>query len=274
MRGWEPHAHRQGPRRRGVDGYVARFDATDPKIALKRDHTLRVAALAEQIAATVPELAAPEDVDLAWLLGLLHDVGRFEQVRHYGTFSDADSTSHALLGAKVLFDGLDGAAPTIRDYVDDASEDNLLRTAVSLHSSWRLPPDLSARTRALCEVLRDADKADILKVNCTSPVEDIYPFGREALLKSVAFAGGHVVVLAPLHHSARCAHHPADVLLGHVCFAWELAYPESLRIVARQGYVFQMMERPWVRDDTRREFVRMEDELKGYMREKGVLPEA
>lgn len=256
------------------DGYVARFDATDPKIALKRDHTLRVAALAEQIAATVPELAAPEDVDLAWLLGLLHDVGRFEQVRRYGTFSDADSTSHALLGAKVLFDGLDGAAPTIRDYVDDASEDNLLRTAVSLHSSWRLPPDLSAHTRALCEVLRDADKADILKVNCTSPVEDIYPFGREALLASelspeaTSWFWRH----STIPRAAR--HHPADVLLGHVCFAWELAYPESLRIVARQGYVFQMMERPWVRDDTRREFVRMEDELKGYMREKGVLPEA
>ena len=37
------------------------------------------------------------DVDLAWLLGMLHDVGRFEQLRRYGTFIDADSTDHAQL---------------------------------------------------------------------------------------------------------------------------------------------------------------------------------
>ena len=31
------------------------------------------------------------DVDLAWLIGLLHDVGRFEQLKRYGTFIDSQS---------------------------------------------------------------------------------------------------------------------------------------------------------------------------------------
>jgi HD superfamily phosphohydrolase YqeK len=61
--------------------YVERFDPQDPKIALKVEHTRRVADLAEKIARSLPEGASPEYVDLAWLLGLLHDVGRFEQVR-------------------------------------------------------------------------------------------------------------------------------------------------------------------------------------------------
>ena len=111
---------------RAFERYVERFDPQDPKIALKVEHTWRVADLAEKIARSLLEGASPEYVDLAWLLGLLHDVGRFEQVRRYGTFNDAASTSHAALGARVLFDGLDGAAPTIRDYVAAPDEDGLL----------------------------------------------------------------------------------------------------------------------------------------------------
>ena len=69
--------------------YTDAYDATDEKIKLKIDHTYRVAELCERIAKA--ERMEKTEVDLAWLLGMLHDVGRFEQLRRYGTFSDADS---------------------------------------------------------------------------------------------------------------------------------------------------------------------------------------
>ena len=68
--------------------YTDAYDATDEKIKLKIDHTYRVAELCERIAKA--EQMEKTEVDLAWLLGMLHDVGRFEQLRRYGTFSDAD----------------------------------------------------------------------------------------------------------------------------------------------------------------------------------------
>ncbi|MCR4787294.1 MAG: HD domain-containing protein, partial [Lachnospiraceae bacterium] len=80
-------------------GYTEGYDSSDPKIKLKIDHTYRVAALCERIANTVPGV----DAELAWLSGMLHDIGRFEQVRRYGTFSDADSVDHAQFGADLLF---------------------------------------------------------------------------------------------------------------------------------------------------------------------------
>ncbi len=46
---------------------------------------------------------ALEDVDLAWLVGLLLDIGRLEQLKQYGTFLDADSFDHARYGAEILF---------------------------------------------------------------------------------------------------------------------------------------------------------------------------
>ena len=79
--------------------YVSAYNAADPKIRLKIDHTCRVAALCERIASSV----GLEDTSLAWLCGMLHDIGRFEQVKRYGTFVDAVSVDHAALGADLLF---------------------------------------------------------------------------------------------------------------------------------------------------------------------------
>ena len=48
-----------------------------------------------------------EQVNLATAIGLLHDIGRFEQVRLYHTFNDGKSVNHAEIGVKILFeDGL------------------------------------------------------------------------------------------------------------------------------------------------------------------------
>ena len=84
------------------NSYVDRYDVSDERIALKVEHTYEVAELCDEIARG--EGLSPADVDLAWLCGLLHDIGRFEQLRQWGTFSDADSCSHAALGIQVLKD--------------------------------------------------------------------------------------------------------------------------------------------------------------------------
>ena len=78
--------------------YTADYDMEDPKIALKAVHTYHVAELCQ----TIAESLALNEVECmaAWLSGLLHDVGRFEQIRRFNTFSDADSIDHALIWDK------------------------------------------------------------------------------------------------------------------------------------------------------------------------------
>ncbi len=57
---------------------------------MKIQHTFRVAGLCEQIARLLG--LEKEEQDLGWFTGLLHDAGRFEQLKNYGTFIDAYST--------------------------------------------------------------------------------------------------------------------------------------------------------------------------------------
>lgn len=96
---------------RAFEDYVKKYNTENDKVRLKIEHTYRVSELCEIIARS---LGLPEkDVDVAWLIGLLHDVGRFEQLRNFGTFNDGESIDHAVYGAKILFD-----EGKIRDYVD------------------------------------------------------------------------------------------------------------------------------------------------------------
>ena len=48
------------------------------------------------------------------LIGLLHDIGRFEQVKVYDTFSDIDSIDHADYGVEILGDYIDGDKNTAK----------------------------------------------------------------------------------------------------------------------------------------------------------------
>lgn len=254
--------------RRAFDGYVAHYDAENPRIKLKIDHTLRVAKLCERIATSLGLSA--EDVDLAWLCGLLHDIGRFEQVRRYDTFSDAASVSHAALGVEVLFGDVEGAAPdpapgSIRAFVDDDAQDGLIRTAVATHSDFRLPDDLDERTRTFCDILRDADKVDIMNAVCLEPVEAIFGVS-EAQIDASPLSPAVIDAFRARRTVRREERtHPADYVVSFACFVFELVYPESRRAAREQGRVFELLDRPYTNADTARTIAAMSAELRTWL---------
>lgn len=244
--------------RQAFAAYAARYDADDPKVKLKIDHTYRVAALCERIAASLD--LPPAERDLAWLCGLLHDIGRFEQLRRYGTFNDAQSIDHAAMSARVLFD-----EGHIAEYLDDRTQDETLRTAVAWHSAYRLPDGLDARTLQFCQILRDADKVDILRVNVETPMEEIYNVSTEALQQSPVSPA--VLQAFYEHHCVlrSLKQYPADNVVGHASLVFELCYPESLRAVAKQGWLWKLLDRPFADPDTARAMDALRAELRRWL---------
>ena len=59
--------------------YAEQYDMQNTLIRHKVEHTFRVAELCGRYAEALA--MAGEDTDLAWLIGLMHDIGRFEQAR-------------------------------------------------------------------------------------------------------------------------------------------------------------------------------------------------
>lgn len=244
------------------DTYVKGYDVSDEKIKLKIDHTHRVCQLCEEIAKQSG--FEKEDVDIAWLLGLLHDVGRFEQLRRFGTFIDAESIDHAQFGADILFQ-----QGKIRDYIEDSSEDELLEKAVRFHSAYRVPESLSERELAFANLLRDADKIDILKVNIIVPLEEIYNVSTEELQNCEvseavlqAFMEEHAVL-----RSLKKA--PVDHVVGHISLVYELVYPVSLRLVVEQGYLDKLMNFQSKVPKTMEQFACIQQKMKEYVERHG-----
>jgi putative nucleotidyltransferase with HDIG domain len=140
------------------ENYVKDYDQDDARIKLKIEHTYRVAKLCVQIAESLN--LTEEDIELSWLIGMLHDIGRFEQLENYGTFIDAKSINHAQYGADILFE-----KQLIREFIEGSSYDDIIQAAIWYHNVYKLPDNLDERTKLFCNLIRDADKIDILKVN-------------------------------------------------------------------------------------------------------------
>lgn len=221
--------------------YTDNYNSSDEKIKLKINHTYRVAGLCDRIADSIGLVG--EDRDIAWLIGMLHDVGRFEQIRRYHTFNDAKSIDHAKLGADLLFcEGLmEQYVPGLLEQPELKSERELIELAIRRHNVYRLPEDLSEREAVFCKLIRDADKIDIFKVNIDTPMEEIYDVTTEEIKTSVitdevlaAFDEEHCI-LKSIRKSA------VDNLVGHISLAYELEFPVSKLITVEQGYIEKMM---------------------------------
>ena len=264
------------------------YDTSDDKIKLKVDHTYRVAALSERIASSLG--LGDDDTNLAWLIGMLHDIGRFEQWKNYGTFSDAESIDHAHYGVELLFeDGLIEKFASENDTKDlkgtkdlketavkseneeketkEISELDILRTAIWNHSAYRVEEGLTDRVKMFCNIIRDADKIDILKVNYDVTLEVIYDVTTEELKNSgvtdevmKAFMEHHAV-LRSLKKT------PIDNLVGHAALVFELIYNESFKIVKEQGYIEKMLSYVSDNQDTVKKFEIMRNDMNKFLAE-------
>lgn len=240
--------------------YVRNYDPSDEKIKLKIDHTYRVAGLCQRIAESLG--LSESDVDIAWLLGMLHDIGRFEQIRRFGTFNDAQSVDHAEFGADLLFkeglirkfaegyyeecelarSGNEEAEQIIKNNEHHNKDTGLLEMAIRQHNKYRVKEDLTERQRMFCDILRDADKVDIFKVNADIPMEIIYDVTTEELKNGIITKEvlesfyKKETVLKSVRRSA------VDHIVGHISLLFELVYKESYRQAKEQGYVYKLLD--------------------------------
>lgn len=150
--------------------FVARFQPDVPDLTqhgaheptpidVKREHSLYVLDNARNILQKLD--VSPELQRLGLLAALFHDVGRFPQYQQYKTFHDPSSLNHGLLGCRTL-----APAPRGLGLLDALpfAERSLVRGAVAMHNRNTLPRGISPRLRFITQVVRDADKLDIMRV--------------------------------------------------------------------------------------------------------------
>ena len=135
--------------------YVGDFDLNNPKISKKIKHTYRVVELAREMA---NKLNLPkEDTEILLKVALLHDIGRFYQVKINNSFSDF-KFDHSDYGIKYLFN-----EGHIREYNDNEKTYEIIKKAIYYHNKHTddIPP-LDDYTKMFVDLIRDIDKIDII----------------------------------------------------------------------------------------------------------------
>lgn len=138
---------------------TSQYDLSNPAIERKQSHSLRVMENAKEIATKMN--MKEEQIEIATIIGLLHDIARFEQYTKYQTYSDQDSFDHGDRGVEILQENA-----KIREFVADSHADNLILTAIRNHNKYAIEDGLETEELKFAKIIRDADKLDIFYEAC------------------------------------------------------------------------------------------------------------
>ena len=135
--------------------YTDCYDLTNDNISRKKYHSLRVMEISKKIAEE--ENFSEEEVEIATLIGLLHDIARFKQYTEYNTFKDAESFDHGDIAIEIL-----ESYNYLRKYIKTDKYDEIIKLAIKNHNKFAIQDGLREEQNKFCKLIRDADKIDIL----------------------------------------------------------------------------------------------------------------
>ena len=137
------------------DKYAKKYDLTDSKLKSRYNHSYRVMNLCIKYAT---ELGwSKEDIELAKIIGLLHDFGRFEQWKVYHSFVDKNTVDHADYSVEQLFD-----KNRIIKFTNRKDDYELIKFAIENHNKLEIEKCDNERFIKFAKLIRDADKVDIM----------------------------------------------------------------------------------------------------------------
>lgn len=189
------------------ENYVSNYNKEDALIEKKRTHSYRVAIHAAKIAQSIN--LNQEQIDIAYICGLFHDIGRFEQAKQSHTYDDRFFQDHGDYGAKVLEDKL------ASEITQDKKIQNIIILATKYHNKYAIG-QVSEEEELYCKIVRDADKIDIMEYQINE-IDGTYPLDKE-------------VVQSILEHKLcknGVVNNKLDHLLRMMCFLYDMHYEYS-----------------------------------------------
>ena len=231
--------------------YLKNYDTNDGSIALKIKHTYEVVKKSEYIANGLR--LDKENIELAKIIALLHDIGRFEQIKEFGEFNDK-KIEHAEFGVKALFDnGL------IRNFIDEDKYDSIIYKAIYNHNKYKIEENLNEKELLQCKIIRDADKLDNFRVKEKDKLEDMFPkIYNEKTINYETIS--EKVYEDFMQHKCIKLEDRKTIIDYWVCviaFIFDLNFNISLQYVKENNYIDILVNRIEYKNDTTKQ--KMED---------------
>lgn len=242
------------------ENYLNSYDRKNDKVWLKIVHTYGVVAESTELAKRLR--LGEEDASLARIIALLHDIGRFEQLKRYDSFMP-DTMDHASFGVHILFrEGM------IRQFVPEDTWDGIIETAIARHSDFVLEGVTEERVLLHARIIRDADKLDNCRVKLTDDLvtfmgADAGKIGSTAISEKIrkdALEGKSILSADRVTLM--------DYWVSYLAYFYDLNFRESLDIVEENDYVRRIIHRiPYTEPNTKKTMEELEKRLVRYVHE-------
>lgn len=194
------------------NNYVSKFDNNDELINYKINHSYRVADLCFEIAKSLD--LTKKEIEIAYICGLFHDIGRFEQVKETSSLDDSVFVDHGDLGYKILKEKLIQSITNI-DYIHD-----IVLESTKNHNKLKIGK-VQCNQLLYCKIVRDADKIDILN-NWQVNIKGIYPLNEK--------------ILSCIYSKKLCTeavYNELDHLLFVLCYLYDINFKYSFYYLKR-----------------------------------------
>lgn len=212
--------------------YTNNYDIENENIDRKIYHSLRVMEISKKIATNMG--LENEKIELATLIGLLHDIGRFEQFKIYQTYSDLESIDHGDLGADILKQN-----NFIRNFIKESKYDEIILKSVQNHNKYKIADDLNKEEKLFCKIVRDADKIDILY----EAIEIFWKNGREEIQNDLISDKVYNEFLNKklIKKDKNMKKNGIDKLVLMLAFVFDINFHESLEILKKEDYLNKIL---------------------------------
>ena len=214
------------------------FDITDSKISHKLNHTYKVVDNARYICKSLN--LDDINTNIALIIALLHDIGRFTQASEMKTFrEDITIYDHATLGSKLLFEKQE-----IRKFIKDDKYDEIIKKAIENHSKYILDETNLSNIELLhARIIRDADKIDSFRAKITDDIytmANIYPKDIENSLITDKIYNDFMNKKTILSKDRKTG---IDIWISYIAFIFGLEFKCSYKMIKENDYINKLFNR-------------------------------
>lgn len=238
--------------------YLKQYNSKDEKIRLKIVHTYGVVSAAKWLAQRMG--LSLLDTQLALHIALLHDIGRFEQLKIYHSFDDT-IVPHAQLSLDILFHkGL------ISSFIPERDYDQIIYDAIKNHGLFRMEDTLTDSSLLHAKLIRDADKLDNFRVKFEDSMTAMVDVTEEQLGKEPISDSIYQCFLEsrPILNSDRITH--MDMWVSYLGYIFDLNFPESRQYVLENDYINRLIDRiPYSNPKTQKKMERIRSHALDYL---------
>lgn len=212
--------------------YISNYELENKNIDRKKYHSFRVMEISKQIATNMN--LDKEEIELATLIGLLHDIARFEQYKQFKTFKDLDSFDHGDYAVGIL-------EKDIRRYVNTDKYDEIIKKSIKNHNKFEIEEGLTQEELLFAKIIRDADKTDIIyesiniffkgkeeQVNKSILSENVYnQFKNKSIIK----------------REKNIKLENIDNIISVIAFIYDINFKETFEIIKENDYINKIINR-------------------------------